>query len=407
VNFAGPFGLNFVARAIVLPVGILAAVAAYVHASSETLLSPAGATSMRSSLTGHALTKLVDRGFAAAMVDSQTSGEGEFARISDPLLSLARSAFEFDPLEVSTIRTIALGKLLHEDEAKARLAMRLAAKVGKRDSTTNLWLAQDYGRSGDIAALTASFDNMLRTSVRARESAMKPLVELLGREESFGPLGDLLTRRPEWEREFWQEFVGNPVALQNSAEFFKRTGLPIDRLLPDERATLYANLKGLGQFETLHALATLDPAAAEGAKQLAEGRFVSVKRGYPLGWTTHARGSFAAEIHPRSGELQIDARSGSFGLAADRVFRLDRNHRLGIRMAEAVPANAGVQLAAACPGSDGQLLARIVLAPGAMAGETDISAGACEFATLRLSFTAEQGRRDPFIRIASISLRPK
>jgi hypothetical protein len=254
--------------------------------------------------------------------------------------------------------------------------------------------------------MTASFDDLLRTSVRARETVMKPLVELLAREESFGPLGDLLNRQPEWEREFWQEFVRNPVALQSSAQFFARTELPIDRLLPDERATLYANLKGLGQFETIYALARLDPAAAEGAKQLAEGGFVSVQRGDPLGWTTHARGSFAAEVHPRSGELQIDARSGSFGLAADRVFRLDRDYRLGIRMAEAVPDNAGVQVAATCPGSDGQLLARIELAPGATTGETLVSAGACEFGILGLSFTAEPGRRDPFIRVASISLRP-
>ncbi len=109
---------------------------------------------------------------------------------------------------------------------------------------------------------------------------------------------------------------------------------------------------------------------------------------------------------PQSGELRIDARSGSFGIAADRLFRLDRGYKLAIRMAEPVPANATVELAAVCGNSERTKLARIVLAPGKQAGEAAVPAGACAFADLQLSFTVNPGRQDALFRVASIAMSP-
>lgn len=390
------------ARLALIPAGLVIAAASFVHAASEALPGAPGSDSIAESLNGQALTQLVDRGFGIEM--SRQTTPGQLPQLSPTLLALAHKAYAVDPLEVSTIRTIGLGELLHKDKDRAREVMRLAAQISKRDSVTDLWLAQDYAQNNQIDGMTASFDQALRTSVRARESAMTPLVNMLANEDSYVPLGKLLDKRPEWEIDFWQEFVRNPVALQNSARFFARTGLPVDRLDSDARQRLYSNLKKSAQYETLFALASLDPTAKSDANSLAEGKFDTATD--PLGWSPHSEGDYASDANAASGELRIDARAGAFGVAADRIFRLDRPYQLSIRMAEAVPANATVELAAVCGNSERTKIARIVLAPGAREGAAAVPAGACAFADLQLSFTVNQGRQDAFIRVAGVSLRP-
>src|SRR5690606_34380886 len=74
----------------------------------------------------------------------------EYPTISGDLLRLARLSYAADPLNVRTLRTIALGHVVHQDQERARQLMRLAARISKRDDVTNLWLAQDYGQHGNI-----------------------------------------------------------------------------------------------------------------------------------------------------------------------------------------------------------------------------------------------------------------
>lgn len=330
----------------------------------------------------------------------------EFPRVSDELLSVARLAYAADPLNVPALRTIALGRVAHEDLERARRIMRLAVRLSKRDDVTDLWLAQDYGRLGDVDNMLASFDHALRTSRRAREAAIGPVVGLTGSPDSHAALGDLLKERPDWELAFWNEFSYNPVALANAGAFFENTGLSVEQVPERSRRALYANLKRDGHFDALYRLAALDPAAAAGAKALSAGEFIAADGGNPLGWALRSRGDFAARVHNTTEELQIDARAGSFGVAADRVVRLDGDYELAIRMAEPVPDNANLELALVCLGSNEFELGTISLDPGSEAGETVLSAGTCEFANLEVSFDVDPGRRAALIRIASILLRP-
>ena len=154
MNSARPFGLNLLARAVVLPVGLFAAAASYFHASSEILLASAGTTSIRSSLNGHSLTKLADRGFALAMADSQSSGQGEFVRISDQVLSLARSAFG---------RTLAFTGIAIAFGASAWLLLM---------ATLIVWLSRGVGISWSLALLLTALLS-IGVTVAAGYAAMR------------------------------------------------------------------------------------------------------------------------------------------------------------------------------------------------------------------------------------------
>src|SRR5690606_34330189 len=214
------------------------ALAAFVHAASENgrvIFSPGSLG--RSGLDAHVVGEIVDGAFRAETVSLQTqtlsegqanltseevaalsadpaalesllearrrmasqNGSNEYPRLSGDLLALARLSYAVDPLNVRTVRSIALGNVLHVDAERARQLLQNASALSKRDEIVNLWLAQDYGRQGDVPRMLASFDHALRTSRRARESAISPLVALLSSAESQVMVGQLLRQQPQWE----------------------------------------------------------------------------------------------------------------------------------------------------------------------------------------------------------------
>lgn len=431
-----------IARLLIIPAGLALAVLAFANAASENGWLPFGPGAFgRSGIDAHAMGQLADRGFRAETVAAQAEAQAaaggltaeqaaalaadpaaleqfleeqrsanasalttEFPRISGELLRVAKLAYAADPLDVAALRTIALGDIAHEDPERAREIMRLAARLSKRDDITNLWLAEDYGRLGDMDNMLASFDHALRTSRRAREGAIGPVVSLVGSPESHMALGGLLRQRPDWENAFWSAFAGNPAALANAGQFFENSGLSVAQIREGTLQRLYANLKRTENFEALFQLAELDSETASSAAALAEGKFVEAGAGSPLGWALRSRGEFAARMHDTTGELQIDARAGSFGVAADRVVRGGRDYRMSLTMVEPVPGSASVRLTATCAGEQGVELARISLEPGEEGAQTSVPAANCPFFALALSFRAQPGRSNPLIRIASIAL---
>lgn len=397
--------IAIIARIALFPVGLLIAAGSLVHAASEVEAFSVGPGAMTDwGLDAHIVGTLADSGFKAQTAARQAEEQGEFPKLSDSLLKLAKASFAADPLEVPSLRSIALGGMLQTDPTRASEVMKLAGQLSRRDSITNLWLAQHYFEAGDVEAMLTSFDHALRTSARVREFAMKPVVESLASEESYAPLGKLLAARPEWEADFWREFVRNPVGLQNAVSFLKSNRLPPDRIPDADRSRLNANLKSASQYEALFGLAALDPTLKEDIAALEAGAFVIGNGFNPLGWTVRSEGRYAARVQESTGELQIDARAGAFGVAADRVVRGGGDRRLRIRMAEPVPDNVELKLSVRCLDEGGNVLSSITLAPGARSDEADFSTGDCHFANIQLSFSAEAGRRDALIRIASIKL---
>ena len=437
--------MKFATRLLLIPVALTLAVLSFAHAASETgrAVFPPGFFG-RSGIDSHIVGEVVDRAFKAEMTALQSealakqgeisaddlaalaedpvalqrfieerqrsgapaTGE-EYPRISADLLRLARLSYASDPLNAATLRTIALGYVQHEDPDRARRLMQLASSLSKRDNITNLWLAQDYGQRGDIEQMLNSFDHALRTSRGAREGAMGLVVGSLSSVESHMLLGDLLRRRPDWEDAFWAEFSRNPVALTNASAFFKNSGIPLQQIPEQRRPTLYANLKRSGLYGTLFELTPVDSKTGIGNQSSNAIGFGSADELNPLGWTFHSRGTFSTALHRSTDELQIDARAGAFGLAADRVMRAGRDFEMSVRMAEPVPQGVELVLSAACVDGQKQELASVLLSSGEKDGRETVPARGCDFLSLELSFEVEQGRRNPLIRIASIGFEPR
>src|SRR5690606_31503341 len=97
-------------------------------------------------------------------------------------------------------------------------------------------------------------------------------------------------------------------------------------------------------------------------------------------------GNFAALVHQGSNELQIDARPGSFGLAAERVVRFTEASMLEVLLAEPLPSGAEVWLNASCANADDGAVASIRLNAGDVAGRAELTRYECTSGTLKLFF---------------------
>ena len=392
-------------RLLLLPVGVAIAALATVHAGSENGVVPlAMASTMHSTLNSRMQNLLVEVGFRSQVV--QPDGQQvTFNAMDEDLAQLALDAYSNDPLEVETLRTIALGKFAQSDPDKALELLEKVTEISRRESMTNMWLVQEYGKRGDLDKVLSNFDRALRTSARVREAAMAPLVNILSQPEAHPLIGDLVKRDPEWTEDFWREFARNDVALENAQEFFTRSGINFSDVPQGIRRSIYNNLKRTRRFETLFQLAASDPDASVAGGIGSEQGFPVTSGGDPFGWELGSTGNFATVVNRRTGLMEIDARAGSFGNAADRVLPVSGRQELAITLSQPMPQNARVDLLARCPASGGTELARVTLGPGEKSGRTEFAAGDCRYSNVVVTFNVGQGRRDALIQIASITLQ--
>lgn len=395
--------MNLLGRVASILSAVALSSAALIHAASENdvLLSSNNAL-LRLGLTAEVVSNTVDRSFREQFSQASARGHNEIPQVPTSLYNIAGRAFLADPLEVATIRTIALGSLVQLDRTRARQLMQVSTEISKRDSITNLWLAQDLGNRGDMRGMMNAFDHALRTSTRTRWTAMEPLVNLLVDPDSHAPLGDLLKRQPEWESAFWYEFSRNSSSVGMAEKFFRTTSLSLDRLEPAARARLFSNLESAGRFGAIFDLVALEAGSRTDAALKPAGFSVADERN-PLGWKLYSEGRYSTAVHLASGELQIDARDGSFGLAGEQIVSLGEENVVRIEMASPVPENATVGLDIVCARS-GDSFGEIRLSSTELVGQSRFAANNCAFGYLRLSFRVNPGRTGAVLRIKTIKV---
>ncbi len=393
--------MKFAKLAVLAGIAVPVAAASAYHAASEVRVDvPQAPVLVSSGLGSTVAAASVERDFRQALAEAAADGELAAGNIiTDGLYSRAEQAFLADPLDMAMIRIMTIGRIASEAPGRAIALLEAATLISKRDPLTNLWLAQNFAQAGDVDKMLASLDLAMRASPRAREAAIPILVNTLNDNRSFAPLGELLEREPEWEEEFWSNFVKNPVGLENSSEFFAATGMTTTRFDQTLRSQLYANLRQQELFRDLAFFADTNSANAN-----EDGAFPAVQNGAPFGWMVYSDGSFSTRIRPDTGELEVDAEAAAAGLIAERIVGVRDSDVLTVRMAQEVPANADLEATVSCADEQGAELASAKLGPGDNTASVTLGAQSCDFAFLRVQMTIEPGRRNSLIRIAEIDV---
>ncbi|MDG5747272.1 hypothetical protein P8Q88_03675 [Qipengyuania sp. XHP0207] len=391
--------MKFAKLAVLAGIAVPVAAASAYHAASEVRVDvPQAPVLVSSGLGSTVAAASVERDFRQALAEAAADGGLAGNIITDGLYSRAEQAFLADPLDMAMIRIMTIGRIASEVPGRAIALLEAATLISKRDPLTNLWLAQNFAQAGDVDRMLASLDLAMRASPRAREAAIPILVNTLNDSRSFAPLGELLEREPEWEEEFWTNFVNNPVGLENSSEFFAATSMTTARFDQTLRSQLYANLRERNLFRDLAFFA--DANTGDDDK---EGAFPAVQDGAPFGWMVYSDGSFSTRIRPDTGELEIDAEAGAAGLIAERIIALDGITEFSVRMAQKIPETATLEVSAICADEEESPIATARLDPNADAAAASFPRQNCDFANVRLTMSVVPGRQNALLRISKVN----
>lgn len=387
-------------RLLLVPLLLVGAPAAFVHAASENgIYKFALPETLPSSLNATVRSRLVDAQYRAAFALAAQDQSAQ-PTIGEKLGAQALAVYRVDPLNIEILRTVALTRYSAATPTDALRLLTLATALNQRDSIANLWLIQEYARQQDLSDMLAAFDRLLRTSKRIRQSAMPQFIAALavpeGREEVIG----LLSTSPDWTDDFWIEFARNPVALDHVLEFFGRQAYEFETLPEAVRMSIYTNLKKTDRFEALAQLVSRDASLRDSEE--AKG-FIVEDAQNPFGWALSSKGNLTAGVQQRNSSLMIDGEPGAFGRVATKLERNIGPAVLAVSSDAQKRRNMSLEVTATCAGAQ-EVVARIVLGPGQSEGEAPIPAVECAFLELAISARAisQSGRAEA--QIASVSI---
>lgn len=268
---------------------------------------------------------------------------------------LSRSGYRKEPLNSEAVRNLALLASSQGERAEATRLMRIAAELTKRDLGTNIWLAGDYARLGDLETSLDMYDQGLRTSARAQELIIPAMIQRLEDPSLVEPLIRLLAKSPPWMLEFWGVAPHHPRAHESLGRI--RLALAERRIPvgPVQDRILVQTLASSGNLAAATKLLNLlEPAQVSRTDAVRNAEFDHPPDYLPFDFQPLFDASLTSEIDDRAGTLRILVFGGGSGLAARQIVALPApRYRLIAEAAEWEPAQRGLvyfKLACAEPG---------------------------------------------------------
>ena len=359
------------------------------HAASEAFPYTLGQQfDSPTSLTANANARYVDRASRTWVAEQLVAEQsGQRASFPEDLVERAKRSFAVDPAHASTIRAVAVGYTAPRSETAGRKAMELAWQVDKRDLTNTLWLAQQHGRDADIGGMVQLLDAALRTRRLARDTAITPLLNAMVYPESHSLIADLLARNPDWEGAFWEEFVDNQIAISNADAFFANTSAELSDIEPAGRLRIYSNLQRLGDFQTLVELANAE--VRGGIREPGRGAEFRRDATNPFGWRYFSNGDFSTRVTGPN-NLEIESLSGSFGVVAERLVKLDGLSSMSIATQGLVPEGGRLKFELHCVSPQDTVLATMLLTADAARSSAEIAVQNCAIAAASIAIDSSE-----------------
>lgn len=392
-------------RILLVPLALIGAAAAVVHAGSENGIKPLAFTeTLESGLNAETRSRLVDAQFRENLATDIKAGR-EASRPASATLEAAKRVYEVKPLDIGLARTLATGEVAFDDQARAFEIVKRLVELNRRDAIANMWLVQYYGKLGEIAPMLAVFDQTLRTNREIRTTAMPSFVNLLAFPEGRTVIRNLLSNEPVWIPEFWAEFAKNPVALSNAEAFFGQDERYLKSLDEQYREPIFRGLKNAGLYEALFRLADTSGVAVVTAASHIEG-FGSARTSDPFGWELTSTGKYVTLVERDGDALSVDAEPGSFGAVAQRLVRNGDSRQLLVKLAEPLEAGGRLEARLICADETRSIIGQAILMEGDLVASGTIDPSSCSFATLTLIAKVDNGRSRVNMRIQSAYLAP-
>lgn len=260
------------------------------------------------------------------------------------VLRLSRSAIAHEPLFVGGLRNLGLIASADGNSGKARVYMRDAERLTRRDLAVNGWLIADYGKQGNLESAFEIYDHALRTSDLAQTRLLPVMIDALANPVLVQPTIRLLRPSPPWADAFWDEAPQHPAALRNLATI--RVALAREGQTGDVQrdAALLRALTRAGEFGAAQAVfdVVVKPRRPAG-ELLYNANFNEAPKFEPFDWRTFFDSTLSADIRPKSSVLQIGTFSDGSGLAARQAVALTAmQYQVEIGVRDWNPADSGM-----------------------------------------------------------------
>jgi len=307
----------------------------------------------------------------------------------------AHEALLREPTSVVGMRTLALHAASQGEHDKARNLMRLAADLNKRDMIVNVWLIEEYSRTGDLQRTLQMYDQTLRSlSFESRGFLLTTMARALEDPVLITPYYHLLRSSPPWAEAFWQQAAQTPAAIGNAATLRGRLASSGTGLSSENDARLLNGLVGLHMFEEAANLYGKIAGASRGSGNLLRNGDFSHEPGLPpFDWKTVSKGEFGAGINTNSGALEISAVPGARGTVAEQLVQLRPGHynlRVGVTGDMGGAETLSFEVSCAEDASPQEPVVRTPVVVGRNGLRFDLPATKCRFYWARINLAVEE-----------------
>lgn len=285
----------------------------------------------------------------------------------DIAVALARKALRRDPTVVSAVQSVGLAAQAAGDVGKAGRLLSYAQGLSRRNLQTHLWAIEYYVARGNTSRVLGEYDLALRTSLPARDILFPILGSAVADPVVALDLVARLKRRPLWYEAFLSFVAGdNRVAPATAVDFLRATRDAGVAVPSASLATLVTRSLDAQQFRTAWAAYALKRPGADPSRLRDPGFKALPEEPAPFDWALFNDGSVLAQAVEENGagRLEIEAGSGSAGLAAQQVQMLPPGKYRLIVDADAISEGANLVWSLAC--RDGSEISRLMM-PGGMA----------------------------------------
>ncbi len=223
---------------------------------------------------------------------------------------LSARALRRDATEYFAMRSLAAVSDTLGQNKVSKAQFNYVSKLTRRDLLANLWFIEDAVRREDVKGALGYFDQALKTTNEAAEILFPILVRAFDDPELFGPLVDVLAKKPAWA----DSFLNEAIEKGQQSESIYRAALILHKrkadLSPNLRNHALYRLTALGAYTEAYALYSgFAPEALSKKPLVIDGGFNLNRGEYPFGWTLEAEDRFGAERVVRKG------RAGDNGLS--------------------------------------------------------------------------------------------
>lgn len=161
----------------------------------------------------------LDPGSVGALIN--TTERAASAKDQSGFLKIARphseQALRRDPLANQALRQLGQYYAQTGNEAKGRQLVELSARLSRRDSTGQLWLAEDGLKNGRTTEALRAIDTVIRTQPETHQATFQALGGLLADPEFRSVFVTYVQNRPPWLKAFVEYNISHqPEALSQT-----------------------------------------------------------------------------------------------------------------------------------------------------------------------------------------------